>query len=76
MLPVSGCHPEVNVLFIGGYILKKVQENHGIDIISLFKLGNKELKVSTDHMILALDWLYTISAIDCKNNEVFLHEAY
>ncbi len=74
MLPINGSHPEVNVLFIGGYILEKLKKENSIRITSLFKLGDKELSVSTDHIILALDWLYTISAIDYKNNKVLLNE--
>jgi len=74
MIPSNGCHPEINVLFIGGFILKTLKEQNNIDIASLFKKGNNELKVSTDHMILALDWLYVISAIDYKKNEITLNE--
>lgn len=75
MLPINGCDPEINVLFIGGYILEKLHVRKSIDIASLFKMGNRDLKISTDHMILALDWLYIISVIDYKNNKVLLNEA-
>jgi hypothetical protein len=74
MIPFNGCHPEINVLFIGGFILKALKEQKNINMVSLFKKGNDELKISTDHMILALDWLYVISAIDYKNNEIILNE--
>lgn len=75
MLPSNGCHPEINVLFIGGFILKILKEFEVVDITTLFRKGDSELNVSTDHMILALDWLYSISAIDVKNNEIILNEA-
>jgi hypothetical protein len=74
MLPSNGCHPEINVLFIGGFILKTLKEHKNINTTALFIKGNNELNVSTDHMILALDWLYVISAIDYKNNEITLNE--
>lgn len=74
MLPSNGCHPEINVLFIGGYILKILEQQQSINIELLFKKGSSELKVSTDHMILALDWLYIISAINYKKNEIILNE--
>ena len=75
MLPSNGCHPEINVLFIGAFILKTLKEHKSIDTITLFKKGNNELSVSTDHMILALDWLYVISAINYKDDEITLNEA-
>ncbi|MDE1234180.1 ABC-three component system middle component 6 [Vibrio aestuarianus] len=76
MLPIKGSHPEMNVLYVGGFILKKLNERKikRMAIIQLMKVGTKELSVSVDHIILALDWLYIISAIgyDCK--EVFINE--
>lgn len=76
MLPTKGSHPEMNVLYIGGFILKQLQEckRGRIKITRLMKTGEKELSVSVDHIILALDWLYIISAISYDRNEVFINE--
>lgn len=76
MLPTKGTHPEMNVLFIGGFILKQLHEckRGRMTLIKLMKLGTKELSVSVDHIILALDWLYIISAIGYDKKEVFINE--
>ncbi|HBU5903584.1 TPA: hypothetical protein L9K44_004806 [Klebsiella quasipneumoniae subsp. quasipneumoniae] len=77
MLPIKGSHPEMNVLYIGGFILNKLrdQKKERIQISQLMDAGVKELSVSVDHIILALDWLYIISAIGYDSNEVFINEA-
>ncbi|EHR8951978.1 ABC-three component system middle component 6 [Escherichia coli] len=77
MLPTKGSHPEMNVLYIGGYILKKLHEckKGRMTITQLMKVGVRELSVSVDHIILSLDWLYIISAIGYDSNEVFINEA-
>ncbi|OHT22335.1 hypothetical protein A3Q29_10975 [Providencia stuartii] len=77
MLPTKGSHPEMNVLYIGGFILKKLNENKRkcMTITQLMKIGNKELSVSADHIILTLDWLYIISAIGYNKKEIFINEA-
>lgn len=76
MLPTKGCHPELNVLYIGGFILKKLYErkNKRMSISQLMKVGTKELSITVDYIILALDWLYIISAIDYNSKEVFINE--
>ncbi|HIF9085674.1 TPA: ABC-three component system middle component 6 [Photobacterium damselae] len=77
MLPTKGSHPEMNVFYIGGFILKKLHERKRkrMTITQLMKIGTKELSVSVDHIILALDWLYIISAIGYDSQEVFINEA-
>ena len=76
MLPTKGAHPEVNVLYIGGFIIKKLHERKRkrMTISQLMEVGPKELSVSVDHIILALDWLYIISAISYNSKEVFINE--
>ncbi|MEX3172934.1 ABC-three component system middle component 6 [Serratia quinivorans] len=65
------------MLYIGGFILKKLQERkrERMTITQLMKIGVKELSVSVDHIILSLDWLYIISAIGYDGKEVFINEA-
>lgn len=66
----------MNVLYIGGFILKQLHEckSGRMTIIQLMKSGEKELSVSIDYIILALDWLYIISAIGFDRKEVFINE--
>lgn len=74
MIPRSGCDPEINVVSIGAKILKKVaEENQPLDVI--FTECSSELKVSIDHIILSLDWLFSIKAIGFNGVEVFINEA-
>ena len=77
MLPTKGSYPEMNVLYIGGFILKELHDRKRkrMTITQLMKIGNKELSVSVDYIILALDWLYIISAISYDSKEVFINEA-
>lgn len=74
MIPRSGCDPEINVVSIGAKILKKVaEENPSLDAI--LTGCSSELKVSIDHIILSLDWLFSIKAIGFNGVEVFINEA-
>lgn len=74
MIPRSGCDPEINVVSIGAKILKKVaEENPSLDAI--LTDCSSELKVSIDHIILSLDWLFSIKAIRFNGVEVFINEA-
>ena len=74
MIPRSGCDPEINVVSIGAKILKKVaEENPSLDAI--LTDCSSELKVSIDHIILSLDWLFSIKAIEFNGVEVFINEA-
>lgn len=75
MLPIKGSHPEINVLFIGGHILKTLQSRRHkrMKVAPLLKSCSKELSLSIDHIILGLGWLYVVSAIESKNDEVYLN---
>ncbi len=76
MIPIRGSNPEVNVVYIGAFILAMIYHSRmgGLKISSIIKVSEEELSVSIDHVILALDWLYTISAIDYKGKEVLINE--
>ncbi|RCE18960.1 ABC-three component system middle component 6 [Aeromonas caviae] len=74
MIPRSGCDPEINVVSIGAKILKKLaKENSSLDAI--LTDCSSELNVSIDHIILSLDWLFSIKAIGFNGVEVFINEA-
>jgi hypothetical protein len=76
MILTKGANPEINVVYIGAFVINRLQESKGrkMKITILMKLGESELSISIDHMILTLDWLYTISAIKYNNNEVSINE--
>ncbi|PSV01934.1 hypothetical protein C0W80_08945 [Photobacterium leiognathi subsp. mandapamensis] len=74
MIPKRGCDPEINVVSIGARILKKITE-HNLTIDDILIVCSSELKVSIDHIILSLDWLFSIKAISFNGNEVFINEA-
>lgn len=73
MIPRNGCDPEINVVSIGAKILKKVaEENPSLDAI--LTDCSLDLKVSIDHIILSLDWLFAIKALGINGTEVFINE--
>lgn len=76
MLPIKGCDPETNILYIGAYIIKKINDRKSKRIVikQLFKVATKELSVSVDHIILALDWLYIMMAVKYNGVEVYINE--
>ncbi|MBH0073991.1 hypothetical protein I6F48_00235 [Pseudoalteromonas sp. SWYJ118] len=76
MIPTKGANPEINAIYIGAFILNVLNGKRGrkMKIVSLMKMSQKELSISIDHIILTLDWLYVISAIDYKSNEVLINE--
>ena len=74
MIPRSGCDPEINVVSIGAKILEKLIDN-GLTLDEVMSCCSSELNVSIDHIILSLDWLFAINAINYDGAEVFLNEA-
>ena len=75
MLPIKGTSPENNMLFIGGFIIKELKKRKVLSIKEIFTIGTRELSVSVDHIILALDWLYVSLIIKYNDKDVFLNEA-
>lgn len=76
MILTKGANPEINVVYIGAFVINRLQVSRGrkMKITRLMMLGESTLSISIDHMILTLDWLYTISAIKYNNNEVSINE--
>lgn len=73
MIPDAGCDPRINVVRIGGYLLYKLKAGP-IDLRSLIEDCSTSYGVSTDHVILSLDWLYMIAAIELNAGEIKLNE--
>lgn len=74
MIPSVGCDPDRNIVSLGAEILK-VLSHSSFEINHLLVFCSERLSVSIDHIIISLDWLYMIRAIDYCDSEVFLNEA-
>jgi hypothetical protein len=74
MIPRNGCDPEINVVSIGAKILEKIIKE-GTSLDEIMTDCSSELKVSVDHIILSLDWLFSIKAIDFNGEEVIINDA-
>lgn len=74
MIPRNGCDPEINVVSIGAKILERiVKEDTSLE--EIMTNCSSELEVSIDHIILSLDWLFSIKAIDFNGEKVITNEA-
>lgn len=73
MIPTNGCDPKINIISMGADILEHLRYHSDSIERIMFELSKKK-NVSHDHIILTLDWLYLINAIEIKNDEVFLRE--
>lgn len=69
MIPRSGCDPRINVVRIGAHLLQMLTSGP-CRVSELLQRCSTEFNVSVDHVILSLDWLYTISAIECSDDEI------
>lgn len=73
MIPNSGCNPHINIVEIGAHLLK-ILKHAPCEILKLLENCSTELSVSIDHVILSLDWLYTISAIERIEGEIYIND--
>lgn len=74
MIPKRGCDPEINIVSLGAKILKKMAEGN-LPLDAILTDCSSEQKVSIDHIILSLDWLFSIKAIGFNGTEVYINEA-
>lgn len=75
MLPVKGCSTKENILVIGAYIIKILNEDEGERHSSekITKHIFKDLAISEDYVILSLDWLYIINALNYDERGIYLN---
>ena len=73
MIPSIGCDPQINIVSIGAKILEKLRGNN-TPVEKILAETSADLHISLDHIILTMDWLFTIKAIALKGNEVGLNE--
>ena len=69
MLPLLGADPKINVVVLGARLIEELRNGSCSLEELLFELSPK-LKVSADHVILTLDWLFAISVIDFYEGKV------
>jgi hypothetical protein len=73
MLPNPGGDPRINIIRIGAFLLEILREGPA-DVSDLLRRCSDAFQVSIDHVILSLDWLFIISAIQISNEKVRIHE--
>ena len=69
MLPLPGCDPTVNVVVLGARLIDEIRID-GCRLEKLLFEFPSKLNVSTDHIILTLDWLFAISVVDMDQGMV------
>jgi len=74
MIPNMGCDPEINVVTLGAKVLEKLKDKKQ-NIEKIISEYPSEFEISIDHIILSLDWLYAIKAINFNGREVFINAA-
>lgn len=62
MIPNPGCHPSINIVFIGAILIALLINFDDIDEVIIIAVNT--LDVSYDHVLLSLDWLFLIGAIN------------
>ena len=74
MIPSIGCDPQINIVSVGAKIIEKLRVSK-TPVENILIETSVDLNISLDHIILTMDWLFTIKAIYLKGNEVGLNEA-
>jgi hypothetical protein len=69
MIPSAGCDPRINVVRIGAHLLNMLNSGPA-DLRNLLEQCSADFGVSVDHVILSLDWLYMIAAIEVNAGEI------
>ena len=68
MILYKKCDPHNNVLYLGYVILKYLKNGKSINAIITYV--KEKTGVSENHVILSLDFLYSIAAIELKNSKI------
>lgn len=69
MLPLLGSDPKINVVVLGARLIEELR-NGSCSLEELLFVLSPKLKVSADHVILTLDWLFAISVVDFYEGKV------
>jgi hypothetical protein len=73
MIPELGCSPQINILTIGASIIGALKESP-LELDDLLLNFPKELNVSMDHIILTMDWLFSLGILSIEDRRVTLNE--
>lgn len=71
MLPENSSGFLTDVVTIGAVILEHIKEEQ-TTLDDLLKELPQELGLSIDHIILSMDWLYSIKAIEVNKEEILI----
>ena len=63
MLVPDNIHPERTIYFNGAFVLKAIQENRAMDMLSLYMQTTADREMSMPVFVLCLDWLFLLSLV-------------
>ena len=63
MLVPDNIHPEQTIYFNGAFVLKAIQENRVMDMLSLYIQTTAEREMSMPVFVLCLDWLFLLNLV-------------
>lgn len=73
MLLLNDMKPEMSIFYYASLILKEIQIEEGLDIVSLYKSVKDKYYISLKVYSYCLDWLFLIEAAEVnKEGGVFL----
>lgn len=70
MLLPDNIHPENSVYYNGALVLEIMQHHKQLNIVDLFFKLRETSEVSFPILVLCLDWLYLIDAVNVNNKGV------
>lgn len=68
MLLPTDIKPKYSLYYIGGILLKEMNEHSEYDFFTLYHYLKKDYTISFRSYILAVDWLYLINVIEVKED--------
>jgi hypothetical protein len=63
MLVPDNIHPEQTIYFNGAFVLKTIQENRTMDMLSLYIQTTANRDMSMPVFVLCLDWLFLLNLV-------------
>ncbi len=62
-------HPEQTIYFNGAFVLKTIQENRTMDMLSLYIQTTANRDMSMPVFVLCLDWLFLLNLVTLNEHE-------